>query len=270
MPTNSAVIGPPCGPYANRSRHRRRGITLIEVMVVISIILVLIGLFLAGAKHWTDSANRNATNLQMEKLNAWLSEMQGGSPNFLTNPANAWFMDTTIAPLPPPLDASVYGNVTPDYESTTDTWIVGSTTITLANPSSRARAIRDTAVGIMFRLGINGNIAKELQSLPAGQVISFNPTTNPPYSNPVTLTAPVITAPIPTPSATLTRFPPVLLDGWNNPIIFVPASGLQKVYVGGSATPVIIQSPDNRPFWASAGPDGDFTRGDDNIYSFAP
>ena len=29
-----------------------------------------------------------------------------------------------------------------------------------------------------------------------------------------------------------------------------------------------IRSPDNRPFWASAGPDGDFRTGDDNMYSF--
>ena len=29
-----------------------------------------------------------------------------------------------------------------------------------------------------------------------------------------------------------------------------------------------IRSPDNRPFWASAGPDGNFCTGDDNMYSF--
>jgi hypothetical protein len=29
-----------------------------------------------------------------------------------------------------------------------------------------------------------------------------------------------------------------------------------------------IRSPDNRPFWASAGADGDFRTGDDNMYSF--
>ena len=29
-----------------------------------------------------------------------------------------------------------------------------------------------------------------------------------------------------------------------------------------------IAAPNNRPFFASAGPDGDFSKGDDNIYSF--
>lgn len=87
---------------------------------------------------------------------------------------------------------------------------------------------------------------------------------------------------------------PVLLDAWNNPIIFVPGSGLRVRLLNGQsdykidmmqcATAVVV-SPEGRvdsitdplnprvlqpgrPFFASAGPDGDFARGDDNIYSF--
>ena len=108
--------------------------------------------------------------------------------------------------------------------------------------------------------------------------------------------------------------PPIPVDAWNNPIIFVPSGGLiiadaynsNKVYKVGSivltsfSTPPttavafralkagklpspanadpweqlpanfspIVTSPGNRPFWASAGPDGDFQTPDDNIYSF--
>jgi hypothetical protein len=82
---------------------------------------------------------------------------------------------------------------------------------------------------------------------------------------------------------------PVLLDGWGNPIIFVPSgilgvplntanlnaqgkvipgSGAMESGTGGSAMPIQAKSPDGRPFWASAGPDGDFSLGDDNMYSF--
>jgi type II secretory pathway pseudopilin PulG len=90
---------------------------------------------------------------------------------------------------------------------------------------------------------------------------------------------------------------PVLIDGWGNPIIYVPATGLhvkllngQSSYLAsdpaaGTATQeFIIISPEGsvsgngsanpfvtrpgRPFFASAGPDGDFTKGDDNLYSF--
>jgi type II secretory pathway pseudopilin PulG len=85
---------------------------------------------------------------------------------------------------------------------------------------------------------------------------------------------------------------PILLDGWNNPIILVPASGIRvrlrnqkSSLVPGDATQnFIIVSPEGevanngtaapnivrvgRPFFASAGPDGDFNTGDDNLYSF--
>jgi hypothetical protein len=77
---------------------------------------------------------------------------------------------------------------------------------------------------------------------------------------------------IPTPNIT-----PLVLDAWGNPIIFVPGSGLivySKAGGHSDATKgyiyqvVLIQSPDHKPFFASAGPDGDFSNGDDNIYSF--
>ncbi|MGH7180174.1 MAG: hypothetical protein ACREJC_22540, partial [Tepidisphaeraceae bacterium] len=92
---------------------------------------------------------------------------------------------------------------------------------------------------------------------------------------------------------------PLFLDAWGNPIIFVPATGLRtrllvdkKDYDPGNFDQnVIILSPEGemgrstgstpgvppgfpyvkrpgRPFFASAGPDGDFTKGDDNLYSF--
>ena len=88
---------------------------------------------------------------------------------------------------------------------------------------------------------------------------------------------------------------PLLLDGWGNPIIFVPATGLRVRLLNGKsdydpadpAQNFIIISPEGRvqtysaaltgspfvlspgkPFFASAGPDGDFSKGDDNVYSF--
>jgi prepilin-type N-terminal cleavage/methylation domain-containing protein len=114
---------------------------------------------------------------------------------------------------------------------------------------------------------------------------------------------------------------PILLDGWGNPIIFVPATGLINVYgnynadmhgnakyplsgsdlnvaalpqstlpsgVSRALDPItspegendpnnrgqplptipVGQNPRGRPFWASGGPDGDLSTGDDNLYSF--
>jgi prepilin-type N-terminal cleavage/methylation domain-containing protein len=76
---------------------------------------------------------------------------------------------------------------------------------------------------------------------------------------------------------------PILLDAWNNPIIFVPATGLRVRLQADPSKEHIVISPEGevnnttaaptivrpgRPFFASAGPDGDFTLGDDNVYSF--
>jgi hypothetical protein len=73
--------------------------------------------------------------------------------------------------------------------------------------------------------------------------------------------------------------PPVVLDAWGNPIIFVPSGGLGGVTMANQPGTYIVTSggmirvgdplrPAVRPFFASAGPDGDFSKGDDNLYSF--
>jgi hypothetical protein len=89
---------------------------------------------------------------------------------------------------------------------------------------------------------------------------------------------------------------PFVLDAWGNPMIYVPAGNrLDGVWVTGPGAlgterihPIPISAPDGRGFWASAGPDGIFSRtngadgvagttptfgddvagGDDNVYSF--
>ena len=86
----------------------------------------------------------------------------------------------------------------------------------------------------------------------------------------------------------------MLLDGWGNPILLVPPSGLMvnikdeansksgntvyNAYVvrtsgtypysaTGSGLPPLTAA--DRPFFASAGADGDFSLGEDNVYSFS-
>ncbi len=61
--------------------------------------------------------------------------------------------------------------------------------------------------------------------------------------------------------------PTVLLDGYRNPIIVCPGRGLANVQLVGGANQTIT-APDGKPFFASAGPDGNFQTGDDNVYSF--
>ncbi len=73
---------------------------------------------------------------------------------------------------------------------------------------------------------------------------------------------------------------PIVLDGWGNPIIFVPPEGLQ-IENSASVLLRLITAGGERPFFASAGEDGRFqdrrvgvpdqqvlAASDDNIYSF--
>jgi prepilin-type N-terminal cleavage/methylation domain-containing protein len=88
---------------------------------------------------------------------------------------------------------------------------------------------------------------------------------------------------------------PLPLDAWGNPIVYVPPPnvdpankvaweeryGFDGVTLKQGGTHVILNPRQGypkkddylmlqtfRPFWVSAGPDGDFTKGDDNVYSF--
>jgi prepilin-type N-terminal cleavage/methylation domain-containing protein len=80
---------------------------------------------------------------------------------------------------------------------------------------------------------------------------------------------------MPTPSGGTPYDPPVLIDAWGFPLIYVPSGGMTGVnFADNGATNQTItssgatNSPQNRGFWASAGPDGDFSTGGDNLYSF--
>ncbi len=114
-----------------------------------------------------------------------------------------------------------------------------------------AKTGRATVVGnsprLMTILRSNPKIASMITALPSQALLSADPGQPP-------------------------RTVPVLCDAWNNPLLLVPSGGLQGVSVGGSTVTVTssgqANSPANRAFWASAGPDGNFSTGDDNLYSF--
>jgi prepilin-type N-terminal cleavage/methylation domain-containing protein len=55
------------------------------------------------------------------------------------------------------------------------------------------------------------------------------------------------------------------VDAWGHRILFVPGTGLK---VRANGVDVVITGSGGRPFWASAGPDGDYVTGEDNLYSF--
>ena len=253
--------------FLRRGLRIRHGLTLIEVMVVMAIILILIGLLIVGMKQWNASAAHQTTVVRLELLRGFTADLKALGGNQFNS---QWFMNPTTVGVG--LDARFYGNVEPDAQGSTES--LPKVVIPATFKNSRNQAIADTSETIMYRLSAISQDAKTIQGLPSNAVVANGPFASgsvPTPTNP----------PFPAAPTGILNFPPVILDGWGNPIIFVPSptpipggtqTGLINVYVNASSTPnpVPITSPDGLPFWASAGPDGDFIRGDDNIYSFNP
>jgi prepilin-type N-terminal cleavage/methylation domain-containing protein len=264
-------------------RHTRRapsrtpargGFTLIEILVVIGVILILIGLFFGGMKKWTESSKRQITVTRIEMLQSALGELEAAGHNQFQQ---QWFFAPPNAAVF--LDASQVGNVTNDIEPPPSTppsktiMVAGVPTTlgvdsrynamqymiypatTSAPPMPGASGGAPTAAypqfGIMAKLMTLPTVAKAIAALPSSSIASA-------------------TVKVGTVSVSY----PVILDGWGNPILFVPSSGITNVYLNtntNSWNPVpTVTAPDGRPFFVSAGPDGDFLKGDDNIYSFDP
>jgi prepilin-type N-terminal cleavage/methylation domain-containing protein len=253
----------------------RRAFTLIEVLTVIAIILVLVGLFFGGWKKWGVTEARQLTFTRMESLNGMLAELEAAGHNQYQT---QWFASPTAF-----LDASRFGNIAaidlnnlgssyvppndmlnvngtqttegvscyPNALSYMTTGSAPTTTSFVDVYAGSPPAAYTPPYGIMTKLMQLPNAAKELGALPASATVS--------------------TAGPATAGLSPTNGVPVVLDGWGNPILFVPAGGMVNVYTNvssGTPTKVSVTSPDGRPFWVSAGPDGDLLRGDDNLYSF--
>jgi prepilin-type N-terminal cleavage/methylation domain-containing protein len=327
------------------NRKLARAFTLIEILTVLAIMLILMGLVLGGIKIWGGGSALKTTQARFEALNSMLSNMTASSPNTF-NPS---FVPNSSPPIPwlstqcvlwpnlnqPPLVArnqyllngvvvtsdanatfnpssgyTYFNDITTVYSPTnnnfyaTDFNSVGdnSPSQTLnamnqpVNTTGRNEAIILTDQLIMNQLSLLPDNVTILGQLPPAAKVY-----------PTGMTAPTATSPVPLQA-------PVLLDGWNDPIIFVPAGGLwgveagqyqadtynpatqyslgqqvvfQNIYytwinttpgnskppLAGAAPPAGsnwggVCSPDLKPFWASAGPDGNFIYGYDNVYSF--
>jgi prepilin-type N-terminal cleavage/methylation domain-containing protein len=257
-----------------------KGFTLIELLVVIGIILVLIGLFFAGAKLVTAQAKTRDTQtaletcktmfanyLQATHLSRYPAGLSFGPP---VN-ANTWY-NAQEAPL---------GVITPD-----NLGLQPAPQQLQTQSGTNSTLFTDTAI-----------VFAAMESLPENQALIANI----PASK-------RITALLPNTALQVT----LLLDGWGNPIMFVPGGGLGIYPTVGMTTPsgmiwvdgvnqAIITSTgvwagttapnykptavsSNQPFFVSAGPDGSINNyhpvitssgatdtsasTDDNVYSF--
>jgi prepilin-type N-terminal cleavage/methylation domain-containing protein len=259
-------------------RHSRRGFTLIELVIVIGIIMILMGLLVVGYRHINATAARRESVAELHICRGMLQEYEnrnglqgieffaaqtsdtGGPPYTLnkypvypdpatgTTPATSWqslsLLDVT--------GGGVAGGPTDMGDKTSG-----------SNSARYSAAVTKTldVMYVLMRIPANQTVVQSVQAKRIMEPIP--PGTTP---NPVTQGV-------------------VLLDGWANPIIFVPRAGLHvniKDPVTGSPVLYVIRSTgsfaatsgdpamtgNERPFWASAGQDGDFTIGEDNVYSF--
>lgn len=280
--------------------RRRSGFSLIELLVVVAILLVLIGLAVFVLSKVVGTTKTSGTGMVLQNLRTMMSEYEVATKQQLRQPVDMYWnggktapgtvlniwkdanpTDGTTAPEPDPAFAPV--NVGPtlglnpgfgryDSDAVANTQLV----IGLLQQVSSVKSMLSQLPNAQMMEEIPAGLATTAVKLTVANTIPVPPTVN--YGG---------TAARPS--------PPIPLDSWGNPIIFVPAGGLcgtpgagpQAMWIGGKAGETgakrvvnkeqtalaadeigPIRSPDGRSFWASAGPDGDFCTGDDNLYSF--
>jgi len=224
-------------------RRDRKAFTAVELLIVMLILALLLGLIVMGLNHYSRRSKERDTRATLQNLMAMLRENEGTLP-------------VTLNPLPAP------GSV------------VGS------SPDRTGPAVRQTR-DVLARLQAMPVNRKAFESFPSDKRMQ--------------------------------GMDPVVLDGWGNPILFVPSGGLAGVTASGSpdwnpniaysAGDIVkdysdsqrvtkkyytaianhksniqpylspqnwfegIRSRNGRPFFVSAGPDGVFSLGDDNVNS---
>jgi prepilin-type N-terminal cleavage/methylation domain-containing protein len=291
------------GPEQPRMEYRRKPLsphafTLIEVLIVISILAILMTIAFVGFRAIERTGRVNKTKMFLANAASMLTEYDAAT-GLKKQPSRMWTPAPTRVTTP---GFDIWRDADPSTSGVNDPIrLFASVDIESAPPPPpdepdpyrfKYAAVLNTAV-VFEEMSKVPNAKSMFSKLPTESTMvagvrqpdgSYRPATG--VSN-------------------LER-QPILLDGWDNPIIFVPASGLEVV-MGDPAVTYVVTSvktypasgpgslpagqlaPGARPFFASAGPDGAFgfidknnnrtfdpptpgggdaSAGDDNVYSF--
>lgn len=235
-PSQAGGLTPPHrpAPRPTASRPVPHAFTLIELLAVIAIIVILMGMLFVGMRYVGGSAKTKSTKVTLGNLQSMLATYDAQGRNMLSQLTAAYAnYSPAYNPLPAPTNVSDDGS----------------------DRYAPAVVLTKNLAGVKLMAVPENKAAADKLST---SMLQPNAT--------VLLTAPTH----------------ILLDAWGNPIIFVPAGGLAGVTLKADSSKLyLIQSTGvtaytgtaptltgGRPFFASAGPDGDFSKGDDNLYSF--
>jgi prepilin-type N-terminal cleavage/methylation domain-containing protein len=221
---------------------KRSAFTLIEVLTAVAIIAILVGIVVVGFRSVRAGADERQTRTLFENLRGLITEFEATARRmdnlhdaFQSHPTPAQDPDKPLTAPPAKMSELQY-----------------------TSPSNDNIAVYRTRM-VMGVLRAIPNNRRSMEQMTADRLLTF-PDVNPPAGDQSSI--------------------PVVKDAWGNPIIYVPGEwtdpatntdyhrGLDGVRHAGVAGTRHIEAPDHRAFWASAGPDGRFDEGDDNLYSF--
>ncbi|HWE02008.1 MAG TPA: type II secretion system protein [Tepidisphaeraceae bacterium] len=272
------------------THNRRRGFTLIELMVVLGIMLLLITLAVLGYQHLDKVASENTTRTRLELLASLQAEFELVSPtNMIEGP--------TPSPAPPPVTNAVLTLPNPIYITGAVLGSPGSVAVGSQNrystpylgysatpppPLLQNRQVLYTSAIIQIYAQVAA-VQTAIGQLPTAALMPQDPDAGIYTDQKTGNTFPSLAPQTSTLNGGINTL--IVVDGWKNPIIYVPSAGLAGVWIGGTEPPngvvpatavvsgvpwaqrMLVRSIDHRPFWASAGADGNFDHGDDNMYS---
>lgn len=285
MPTDR-----PSTPNAAARRPSALGFSLVEILVVIGVLAVLITLAVVGFKVVGGVSKGKVTATALENCKSLVNEFEltGGKELI-----DSGFIATNLAVAPAwrwePVDFAATG-LTTDFNNvrmcTPDTkhGNGGAVLPSLDERLIRERLLRDETARVMKRLMNNPKNRAAIEAMPPDHIKKVR------FPNDATVNVLPDRKVVPPGSqeeeidyhagstTAVLIDGVVLLDGYGNPIYFVPPGGLINVNVGytgkgdiGDKTnydrQVLVRAADRRAFWVSPGPDGNLTAGDDNVYS---